>query len=165
MSAQPSVQVPEPSLRAVVRAVLAASDALDPHTLAVEVDALLSDRQRRAAFPGLLRGYVADVIRAERNARPGAAPEAPPRPYVPSAKVAGIASWWAARLADRYSVAGVWMRLGDMTRADLLAAAAERRAHAAATVAVAERLERVAAIIPDEATVGETPEAARAWNA
>lgn len=109
-----------------------------------------------------LRGYVADVIRAQRGAPPDPTKEGT-RPTSDSSgrgragswKRSGIRAAWRRRPYP--GADGAWKFLQDFTHADLIAAAALRRDQARANVHEAQRLEAAARLLADAdaATLGE----------
>ncbi|MFJ9771151.1 hypothetical protein ACIRVF_07900 [Kitasatospora sp. NPDC101157] len=164
------------NLRKLIREVLNTSTMPDPHDVAREVLRRIHDDDLRTALSQCLSDVVREQIRAGRNGD-GGGPPLPPmptpaagRPQTPtvrlvdpapintakvpqaqrSAKVAAYRAFGQQWLRERMYVSGDprgWKFMGDCTFDDLMFAAAQRRDQAARTTAVAERCERLAALL------------------
>jgi hypothetical protein len=136
------------NVRALARTVITTSPAADPAVLAAELLDRIPAGSERLVLEQCLRDVVRQVIHDSR-----------PSMLVPDAstpnkswKVQGVRDAWQRALRDLYHVgpdASDWKRLADCTRDDLLFAAAERREHAARTLAKAEQLDRLAALVAE----------------
>jgi hypothetical protein len=131
------------SLHDLIRLELDASTSPDPGVIAHAVVGQIPDEHLREALTQTLRATVREVIRSTRIENP------PPqmRPPNRSAKVAAIREMWRHHLRERYSVAGSWTFLGDMTYDDLMTAAEERMDLAKKNEAQADRLRHYASLI------------------
>lgn len=152
------------SLRTRVAGVLASSSISDPTAIAEKLIESASDHEREAWLSQSLPKLIADVMRSDRNhalveaelpAASGKGRRMPSR----SAKVSGVRDWWAQFLASRIAVAGSWKPVGDMTADDLHVVIADRRAHAAATIAQADRFAAILELMSKHgaATVADLP--------
>lgn len=146
--------------------VVAQSGLSDPREIAERMVESASDEQREAWLMESLPKLVADVLRSDRNHALVEAELPTPKKKgrrMPSrsAKVAGVRDWWAQFLESRISVGGSWKPVGEMTADDLHVVVAERRAHAAATVAQADRFAAILALMSEygAATVADLPRA------
>lgn len=148
-------------LAAVVREVVESSDETDPAALAKLVSEKIADEDTRAALDQALPVLVKREFR--RYAEPwtvhaGGQPaeEEQPRGGRPSPRVQRIRERW---LSDRIAGLDGYKRLGDCTIDDLEHAAAEREAHANATLARAGQLRALAALLAEHqvATVRDLP--------
>ncbi len=142
-------------------------DVADPGKLAEFVFNALQPEDYEGAVWTMLRSYVRDVIRQQRNA-PEPAPVrvkdlvgSTPQAFRPSSKVTGIRETWRRHLGDRVSVRDHdWKFLRDCTYEDLTSAADERRRLAAENTASARRYEKMAVALSehDASTIGDLPE-------
>lgn len=142
-------------------------ETADPGILADKVFDLITSDQYAEAVRTMLRSYVRRVMTEGRGAflaspasvtvpsRPG--PQGAPRSRYVEAIRAGA---WRARLGERTHGANGWLLLRDCTRADLLAAAEERRNLAVANVQAAETYDKLAELLTahGKATVSDLPD-------
>ncbi|SDU42372.1 hypothetical protein [Jiangella alkaliphila] len=133
-------------LGTVFHEVWAAAADPDPGVVAAALLARIPKRHYADALAQALRGYTRVQIGAQR--RPGHGGPV-------SRKVSGIREQYAMGfpLSGGWETPDGWKRLRDCTRDDLLFAASRRRSMAAANVAVAERLEQLAALVPADGVV------------
>src|SRR5215212_5571557 len=150
-------------LNALIRDELDNSAEDDPGAIADAVAKRIRPRDLREAVRLLLRSAVRDQIRATRHLDI-------PRPVTPTAnpsrKIAVGRNAWARFLRQRLEVPGSgWKSLGEFTYEDLMAAADERRRMAAADLAQAGLLEKLAAALAEYgvSTVSDLP--AKVWQA
>lgn len=131
-------------LRKIVCQVLDTTSITDPAEVALKVAEVVPAKELRAALAEALAHYVATVNQQRRMGNPILRGEEPSKP-VRSQKVAGIAAWHAAALADRVSVAGGgWKVLGDCTYEDLMFNAEMRRDLARRNAVKADQYEALA---------------------
>lgn len=146
-----------------IRRELDTSASTDPAVIAKSVVATLTDAECREVLEGPVgRRVVMDEIRCRTNHAFATAqrPDTEPAPST-STRWAGAAKSAADPLNQRVSVPerGI-MFLRDCRRADLLAMANHRHELARQNTLAAERLERLAALLPNERKqLGEVPAA------
>ena len=147
---------PVDGVRAHIRSVVESSTMSDPREIAEKVIESASQFEKREWLAEVLPGFVADVMRADRNL---ALRESARRTPSRSAKVAQVRDWWGQFLASRISVDGVWKPVGEMTVADVEVTIAERREQAARTLAQAERFAAILELMSKHgaATVADLP--------
>jgi hypothetical protein len=161
------------TLRALITDAMARTP--DPREVAAIVSADLTVDDKVGFFDLILPTYVRVMMGRARLTPPqGEAVEiasssaAAPRPAGSSAWVASIRDWWSRQLETSYAVNGDWKHLRDLTRADVLIVAAERREMAARNGAMAERFTRLAKIMAEAGVeiVGELSreDAEAAWS-
>jgi hypothetical protein len=135
-------------LHDLIRQVAADYPTAQPDEVARHVAKLTPKQDVAACYEQALRPLVADVFRSSRNTAIAAIQDQ--QPFRQSPKVAGIRSWWQDVINERVYTGEVWKLLGDCDKSDLLFCAAERRAHAAATIRLAEFYEDLAARLDQE---------------
>ena len=146
----------------------------DPRGIAAVVADELSDEQKERIFLRLLARYVQDKLRLKRNRESTVLRNADgTASHRVSAIRAQRADWWAIQMNERYFARHRWIRLGDMTKEDVLDAANIRRRHARENIRKAERFERLASVMHDvvlpdgrvvPCRVRDTTGAAEAWG-
>lgn len=171
------------NLRAAALEVIDAHDSVDPAVLASALLPLVPDEELGLMLLGLLRSYVRDILgeirrgggRAEPhltllkpwvddendpNMLPAPAPSKARAKSSRSWRVDGMRAEHQAWLDAAFPGAdGEWKRRSEMTFADLMAAASQRRDLAKANETEADKLERIAAALTDAGveTVGALP--------
>lgn len=127
---------------AAFRAALSESTDPDPATVARSVAAAVPARQRAEALVQALVRLAPTVAGGQR------------RQAMPA--TAGRDRWSNAAavyqhhlLSQRIRIGDEWKLMGSCTAADLRAAAAQRRAHAAAVIAHADQLDRIASLLDE----------------
>jgi hypothetical protein len=130
-----------------IRAVLADSDANDPHAVAEQVLDGSTATERKAWLASVLPAYVSDVMRSDRNAALNQAARPSRRMPSASAKVAGVRDWWTKFIESRIAVGAEWKSVGDLTAEDLAKVVAERRDQAARIHTQADRYESLIGLL------------------
>ena len=144
------------SLAQLVKRTHEQTQLQDPRELASAVLSAIADADLRAMLAVALPEYVRQVVKGDRNRATSGAP-------APSAKVAAVRDWHARLMASPVDVAGdgsQWKALAQCTRDDLLNVARHRRDTAARNLAIADRYESLAKVLPVGKTVGELPQEA-----
>ena len=153
------------SLRELVNDVLANSNSVDPGDLADEVLNEIDPQHYRAALESVLRSYVRELVRRQRQAAPAPATPVRATPISGSVRVGMVREAWRARLAERVHVGGAtWKRLGDCGHDDLLALAHERREIAARNESRAADFEAMALAVAEAGvlTLSDLPDSIQA---
>lgn len=127
-------------LYTIVHEALAATTKNDPREIAADVLGRIPDEALRECLETALVCYVSNKITGSRKG----VPTEPSKPAAASKKVASIRSNWAAFLAERVQVDGVWKTIAECTADDVEALAANRREVAARNLAHAKNFERLA---------------------
>ena len=134
-----------------LREAIIASERTDPDAITKDLLHVITPSGRDALFPELLRRFVSDTLSHHVRVLV-------PAVNVPGARRADRVTTWLDHA--RIPIGHVWFRLRELTAAQLLEAAADRRQHAADTIARAEALEKLAALMEEAGapTVGDMPE-------
>lgn len=158
------------SVRGLIRDMLDTTDMIEVEAIVAQVYGAIKRNEFGAALYGAIRELVPIEMSRQRSAaNPHGAPAGThsterPGPHLLSGnspRVQAIREGWQAHLRTRYPAAhGGYVMLADMTYEDLLANATSRREHAAATLANAERLEKLAAALQETSKerVGDLPQ-------
>lgn len=136
-------------IRKLASEIVEASTNNDLDQMATTLLDQVSDEDLRAALGELARSVIRDAIAARRNRPiPIAARSAPPNNAGGSWWVEGMREAHQAKLRDLFHVGGgQWKRLAEMTYADLVFAAEERRDNAKRSLAHADKLDTWAATV------------------
>lgn len=141
-----------------IRAVAQTMESADPDDVVDQVSSELSSTERLSIFNYLFTRYVKDVLRGGR----GTVSASPRDTSTRSPKWARAAAWYANY---RVSIDGEWRFLKTLEPDDCDAVARERRALAAQNVAVAEKFEKLAALmrergaaVVDDLDIGDVAE-------
>ena len=148
--------------RHAVQRLVTQSGLSNPREIADKMIAGASVEEREQWLTEALPKFVADVLRTDRNhalAEATTSGAGNRRMPARSAKVAQVRDWWSRFLESRISVGGAWKPVGAMTADDLEVVIADRRAHAAATIAQADRLAAILSLMAEHgaATVADLP--------
>lgn len=153
-------------LRGMIRAELAETDESDPHILAREIAAKIPEVELRGVVEHFLAGLVRETIGSQRAglrtiiSRPE--PEASSQPSKGRWLDAGEVYQRFLRQRECVSLDGgkrEWKLLGEMTRDDVLGAAAIRQANADANRIMAKKYKTLATLMAehDAALVADLP--------
>lgn len=143
-----------PRMRARIRAVVEVTSSSDPREIAAKLLTDIDDADLRDILAEVLPEYVRVILKNGRNSAMS------PAPAGPSAKVAAVRSWHERLMAQPIDVSGDggrWKALRDCTRDELLQVAQHRRIVASKNLAVADRYEALAKVLPTGKTVGQLP--------
>jgi hypothetical protein len=132
------------NLRALIRDIAENSSLRGPREIAAKVAENIPAKQVRAALAEALVAYVREEL---TRARATSAPVLPGNVNsARSSKVAAIRDAWRRTLAGQFHVgAGVWQRLADCSREQVMFLAAERREMAERNAAAADMFDRLGA--------------------
>ena len=160
------------NLNALIREVIDTSTLVDPDSLAKEVGKRIGRNQERDALQQALPALVMTALSRGRHltssgghtrsaTHHGIAAGRSSNGSARSSKVAGIREAWRKMLQEPIAVGGNhWKRLAECNAEDLTYAEDLRRAHAARTVAAADKLANLRELLRQHgvATVGELPD-------
>lgn len=146
------------TLAELVRSYLEASDEPDPAAIADTIAASIPADLLRPTLAQALRTYVRIQAGSVRSDAQRAV--APALHAAPTTRWEATASGYQRLCASRLQAGEQgWKFLADMTRDDVLAAAAQRIANGEASISAGRRLERLAAVMSSTQVVADLPEA------